>query len=259
MVTSMISNEVLFSIGIGIVSGVAISFLLFMFMRSRATRSVYEHARAESDEHVKRIVNEAQEEGRKIFETARASAQAFSNSQQSESVERAKLYQKTLENLAMDARHVIEGGTVKALAAQAEMTERFLKEVSQQGAGAKAHIDQLQKGIEELFVAIQAQTSDIRRRLDEGGQGAIAGLDKALQDLAEGLKKRSDEHFSVLLASAEKDVAQYREGMRRLIDERMADLVAETSRVVLRKALKPEEHADLVENALKEAKSAGMI
>lgn len=259
---AIFSPEIFSAISIGLVIGLIVLLILQVLTSLKVTRltsPIYDYIEARSQSEADRIVAEAKVTAKKITGDAQSIASALLAGQQSEIESRAKVYRETLDSLAAAARKEMESGMEKFHASQDALVQRLLSEIAQQGQQAKAHMSQVEHDLDGFTKAIDAQRADIHRVIEEGGKTALAGLTTTCEAISLEWKQRMNERIEALLAEAATDVKTYREARRRIVDEHIADLVTETSRVVLGKALTQKDHADLVENALKEAKSAGML
>lgn len=261
MLTSL-STETFAAISIGLVIGLIILLVLQIITGLRVQRltyPIYEFARSQSQAEADRIVNAAREEARRMLVEAQSTVESLVGKQREDIEARAQAYQKALEDLSNAAQHAMSENTEKARTIQAEAVQKIAHDIEAQGQDLRARTEVMGQQLEAFLKQSQTQTADIHRALDEKSREITDGLKRTFDDVSATGKKAIDERINALLQAAETEVNTYRDARKRMVDEHMADLVTETSKVVLGKALAPDEHADLVERALKEARSTGMI
>jgi hypothetical protein len=261
MLTSL-SAETFAAISIGLVIGLVVLLVLQIITGlrvQRLTQPLYEYARAQSQAEADRIVNDAREKSRTIVAESQTAVAALIERQHGDIEARALTYQKSLEELATAAKHAIDENSATARDTQAQLFQSIAHDVDAQGADIKSRMDHMQQELDSFLKQNQAQTGEISRVIAEGGKMIADGFKHTFEDVSAAGKKRIDERIEELLKESEAEVSGYREARKRLVDEHMADLVTETSKIVLRKALTPDEHAELVERALSDAHTAGMI
>ncbi|MDB5238006.1 MAG: hypothetical protein JWM46_276 [Candidatus Kaiserbacteria bacterium] len=261
MITSLSAATVI-ALALGLVIGLIVLLVLQVItgMRvQRLTQPLYEYARSQSQAEADHIVNEAHEAARTMMAQAQQSVSALIEKQRVDIEAHAQTYQKSLEELATAAKHSMTESSEKAHSAQAELSISIAHEIEAQGAELKTRMERVQQELDNFFKQSQAEMADMRRGMEESTHTLAESFKKAFDDVSGKGEKRIDERIDQLLAAAQAEVAEYQKARKRLVDEHMADLITETSKVVLRKTLTPDEHAELVDNALKEARTAGII
>jgi hypothetical protein len=258
----MLPGELFLSVAIGLVIGLIVLLVLQLIASARMrglTDPVFEYARMKARAEADRILNEAQEKARTIVaETAMRGAELLEE-QRADVGKRTDIYQKNLEAFTEHTHAAMEENAKKARAEQIKIAEAIAKEMQAQGEEIKARVSHIEKDLSSFLHDAEAQTRDIRATFEDQSKRAGADMKELLEKATTEGKKRIDERIELFLTEARKEVDAYREGRKRIIDEHMADLVAETSKVVLGKALTPDDHADLVTRALEEAKRTGML
>lgn len=250
------------AIALGLVIGLVVLLILQVIMGRRVqrlTQPIYEYARERSQAEADRILNQAREDARKMLADSQDAVDALVKKQREDIESRAGAYQKSLEDFAASAQHAMEESSHKASETQIDLSQRVARDIDSQRADIKTRMDRVTQELDGFLKQSQVQSADIQRAIEASGKSISEAFTHMFADVSAEGKKRIDARIDEMLAHAEEEVSGYREARKRLVDEHMADLITETSKIVLRKALTPDEHAELVDRALKEAHTAGMI
>ncbi len=257
-----VSSEMFALITIGLVIGLVVLLVLQVLTGLRVQRltyPIYEYAQSKSQSDADHIISQAREMARKMIADAEMAASTLLDKQRVDIDAHTNAYREALDTLVVNARLSIEEGSEKVRTGQMEVAGQFSSAISGQSATIKASLEQIQEDLKNLSKSIEAQTNTISKTIEEAHHGAAEGFSRTLEGVSSESKRRIDERVEMLLKILESDIEAYRNSRKRLVDEHMVDLIAETSKVVLRKALTSDDHTELVEDALKEARSAGML
>lgn len=261
MVTSL-SPETFAAISLGLVIGLIVLLVLQIITGRRVqklTQPIYEYVRAQSQAEADRIVSGAREEARKVVADSQAAVAVLVEKQRGDIEAHARTYQKALDELMEASKQMIHATTEKAQGAHAELLQHTASTIDAEAADVKSRMEHVSAELDAFLKQNQSQVTEIRRVIEEGGRTMVEGFTHTFEDISTVAKKHIDERIEALLSQAATEVAAYRDARKHLVDEHMADLVTETSKIVLHKALTPDEHAELVDRALKEAHASGMI
>lgn len=258
----MVGLDILTFVSIGLVLGLIVLLALQVTTSMRVQRltyPLYEYAQAKAQAEVDRILNEAREQAHGIIAKAESEAAQLVETQRAEIDARARDYQKALQAFDERAQKALGENVEKTRAERDALALALTKDVAAQGESVKASVGELGKTIRALFESASAQAQEVRRALEAQSREASGDLARAFEEIAKDGKKRIDEQIAEFSKQAEAEVAAYRDSRKRIVDAHMADLVVESTRLVLQKTLTQEEHAQLVQRALKEAHAAGIF
>lgn len=250
------------AVAIGLVIGLIVLLVLQILTSMRVqklTYPLYEYALSKAQTDAQRIVKEAQEQARTILSEAQSAATSLAKKEVAEVDARSVDYRKELDALAAKAQQLLTAEGEHARSEQAEVLQKLVKEIGAHGETLQARMADIEKELKAFLDGASARSRDMRQALEAEGKQVSGDITKAFEDVAAQGKKRIDEGIEGFLKQAQTEAEAYRENRKRLVDEHMADLVVEATKVVLRKALTPDEHADLAARALKEARTAGML
>lgn len=261
MLTS-IPAEFFTIVSIGLVIGLIVLLVLQVITSMRVQRltyPLYEYAQSKAQAEVDRILNDAREQAHKIIAEAQSNAVSLIEKQRSDIETHSHDYQKALETLAQSAQHALSENAEKARAEGTDLTQALAREIAAQGEGIKTSMARIEKDLGGFFESTSAQAQEVKRALEAQSKQAAIDLTRVFDEIAADGRKRIDEQIDAFSKQAEAEVGAYRDSRKKVVDAHMADLVVEATKLVLQKALSPEEHAQLVERALKEARSAGIF
>ena len=257
-----VSGGAITAIAIGVLLALIVLFALqvvFGFRVHRLTTPMYEYILSQSHAEAERIVNEAKEQARRLIAGAQESANTLVGQYREEIDARTKVYVQTLEALADDAHHNVSVSTEAAQKTHTEAMARFLKDLQARGEELKTHTTELSHELDGVFGDMRKGAEGVRRMLEEKANAEVEEFGRVLGDASSRSVLQIEEHTNELLKKAEADVAAYRESRKTLRDERMTDLVIETTKLVLQKNLSLDDHAELVEKALVEARATNLL
>lgn len=249
-------------VALGLVVGLVVLLALQILTSMRVqklTYPVYEYAQAKAQAEVDRILNDAKAEAQRITAKAQESAAAFLDSQRADVEGHSREYQGALEKLVQSTEHSFSELAQKSTAESAKLRESLSQGIQAQGAQFKSTMDEIEKDLRSVFEATNKQAQEMQRSLEAQRMQASGDLARLFDGIADEGKKQVKEQIEAFSKKVEAEVAEYRDGRKRIIDENMANIVAEATKLVLQKTLSQEEHAQLVQRALKEARTSGML
>jgi len=259
---SAISGEFFALVSLGLAIGLIVLLVLQVITSMRVQRltyPLYEYAQSKAQTEVDRILNDAREQAHKILTEAQSSAVSLIEKQRTDIESHARDYQKALETLSQAAQKGISENTEKARTEGATLMQTLAREVSAQGDGVKTIMARIQKDLDAFSENMRAQSEVVKRSLEGQSKQAATDLAHVFDDVAADGKKKINEQIDAFSKQAEAEVGAYRDSRKKIVDAHMAELVVEATKLVLQKALTPEEHAQLVERALKEARTTGIF
>jgi F0F1-type ATP synthase membrane subunit b/b' len=261
MLTSLPAEFFTF-VSIGLLIGLIVLLALQVVTSMRVQRltyPLYEYAQSKAQAEVDRILNDAREQAHKIVADAEASAAALIEKERADIGAHARDYQSALETLSQSAQHALSEQAEKARAEGAALTQALSREVGAQGEEIKTGMARVVHDIGALSENASTQGKDIQRLLEAEGKQAANDLAHAFDEIAQAGRKRIDAEIDAFSKRAEAEIAAYRDSRKKMVEEHLTDLVVEATKIVLQKSLTPEEHVQLVERALKEARTTGIF
>ena len=261
MLTSL-SAGILLVVSIGLVIGLIVLLVLQIITNARVQRltyPLYEYAQSQAQAEVEKILAEAKAQAQKMLAEARANASALVEKERADIEAHSSDYKKALETLAQSAERSLSEQAEKARADGISMMQMHTKDIAAQSAEVQEGMKRLLGGIEQLSQSTVAQAQEMRRALETQSKQASGDLAHAFEEIAAQGRKRIDEQIDAFAKQADAEVAAYRESRKKIVDMHMTELVVEATKLVLQKSLTREEHAQLVQRALQEARSAGIL
>ena len=261
MLTSL-SAGILLVVSIGLVIGLIVLLALQIITNTRVQRltyPLYEYAQTQAQAEVEKILTEAKQQAQKILSEAQSNASALVEKQRADIEAHSNDYKKALETLSQSAERSLSEQAEKARTEGVSMMQSLAKDVAAQGVEMQAGMKRLLGSIEQLSQGTAAQAQEMRRALETQSKQASGDLAHAFEEIAAQGRKRIDEQIDTFSKQAEAEVAAYRDSRKKIVDMHMTELVVEATKLVLQKALTREEHAQLVQRALQEARSAGIL
>ena len=242
--------------------GLAIVLALQIVMSTRVQRltgPLFEYAESKAHAEADRILSDAREQARKMITEAQTQAAALIAAQKADIEARAHDYQSSLQSLSVKAEAAINEGAKKADEARTQLMQKLSAGIETESADLKKRLDRLATDMDAFLEHAKAQSADIDRAFTAAGKAISDQVQKKVDEAGTAGMARIDAKIDGLLKEADEEVDAYRLARKKLIDEHMADLIAEASKIVLKTSLTPQQHGELVERALEEARSAGML
>jgi hypothetical protein len=124
-------------------------------------------------------------------------------------------------------------------------------------------VENVEKGIQHLALALEeaaANESDknaeiVREEMQKIGKETAQSIVNVARGLDESLRTNIEKEFTRI----SDELNKYRAARMRLVDERIITLIEETAQIALQKQLSMKDQADLVYDALEEAKQRGIF
>lgn len=259
---SLSSVELLVAVSIGMAVALVVVLalqVLFGFRVQRLTAPMYEFAVSQSHAEAERIIGEAREKARSILAEAEASAAQMLAERRTDAESHSKAFADAIQRIEADAQRALAQGAAEAQRMQNASLAALAAEAQKRDQEIQEHIGRVTAEFEGLDRTVTQAATQLQASFDEKGTVAAKLFEQSLKDAAEQGIAHIGQRLDALVTQAEKDIEAYREKRARLLDEHMADLVGEATKVVLQKALRPDEHAELVEKALVEARASGLL
>lgn len=249
-------------VSIGLVIGLIVLLVLQIITSMRVQRltyPLYEYAESKAHAEVEKILAEAREQAKQLIADTQTSAAALIESQRKDIESRAREYQSALTALSEAARQSLSESAEKARAEESVVAQTATKEISAQVESIRSNLAHLEKEITGVFELANARSQEILRSLDTQNKQIGTDLSRTFEEIASSGRAHMEEQINAFSKQAEAEVSAYRDSRKKMIDAHMAEMVSETTKLVLQKALTREEHAQLIERALKEAHTLGIF
>jgi F0F1-type ATP synthase membrane subunit b/b' len=230
-------------------------FLRRTHSESASSREKLAVAEMEAD----RIIREARAQARALMSETQTQSATLAAQQREELERRAKIYRESLEVLAEDSKKTIQDSIEGARREHDEIAKNVMESLRAHGDSFSQHLAGIEKDLDSFAHEMEKQAQDIRNKLATRAAEAGQHLDEAFLKSGAENRARVDKHLETLLKKAQDEIDQYREARKRIVDMHMVELVGETAKIVLHKALSADDHADLVKEALEEAKAVGAL
>lgn len=207
--------------------------LLIVQLRNNAhlynlTYPVYDYTVKEAEKRGNQIIAEAQEKGREIITAAETEAAKLGGERMRESEHLMTEYEKRLQELM----HTHESA-LKTYTGSAQTSFEALS------SGFKKNIETIEKSIEQGLQNFAHEAGETRTSLEAETKRLIA------------------EHIEKEFVSVREGLQTYRKERMKHVEADIVAIVEQAVAIVLRKELPLKEHADLVYQALEEAKREG--
>lgn len=206
--------------------------------------SIVASARAEAQE----VLNEANEVGMKAMAEAGQKAQKTNESYQAE-------LHKIIERYNQELRKTIEQGQ-EAFAA---LTDATADGYNRRQEALNVQFDDVLEALGTVANTLNTKSTAAMSELESSIEGVAATLEQTLTKEDAAVRTRLEEHFSKILDKAEGDVDEYRKARLTLLDSHIERLVEDIAVQVLHKKLTLDEHGELAEQALADAKSHNVL
>lgn len=198
----------------------------------RLTYQVYDYTLKKAEDKASKIVNDAQDESRRILTSAEEQANKFLEERKRGIDEAQQAFEKKLNKMLEDAESRFAESADTAVGEYKHLTEDFKNNLSKRISGTHETVN---NEMNKLHDKLNATTDSITK------------------DFAGEMKAQIDDAF----AKAEQAAEEYRKAKNDHVNERIATLVERTSEIAIGKALSAEEHGELVKEALERAKEEG--
>lgn len=235
--------------------------LIWRYFRREHTHSVSvsreEIAKAEME--ADHILREARAKARSLMAETQQQSTTLAAQEREELERRAKIYRESLEALATDSKKTVKESIERAVREHDEIAKSVMDSLTSNGKEFSQHLSEIDKELDTFAHEMEKQAQDIRNKLATRAAEAGQHLDEAFLKAGAENRARVDKHLETLLKKAQDEIDQYREARKRIVDMHMVELVGETAKIVLHKALSADDHADLVKEALEEAKAVGAL
>lgn len=256
------SVEVLGAVALGLVIGMII--LLFLQAKSsheisKLTYPAYEFTIKKAQNSADEIIAKAQEQARAIIAKAEEESGVALKARSEESEANYKAYLESFESLRATLTASLASTVEETENQSRELSEMFVAHLREQDEDMQKKIANLSEQFNEIPTGLLEQSNGIVENLRERVARAGEQLEHALISAHEKNQAEIEEHFQKGFSEAERDIELYREGRKRLIDRQIETLVKDVVRETLKRELSRSDHAELVREALIEARSAGAV
>ena len=259
---NFISTEVLAGILVGLVV-LAIGIIIIQIWSSiqikKMSRTEYQDDVQEAKSQAASIVAEAQIEASDVLlEANEVGARAMA--------EAGKTARKTNESYQAELQKIIDGYNQELEATIKRGDKSFATLTSAAADSFNRRQDELNNQFDDVLESL----SNVAGTLSSESMGAMKSLDKRIDETTQTLgkmlengevivKKRVEEHLDKLLDRAESDVDEYKKARVTLLDSHIERLIEDIAVRVLHKKLTLDEHGELAQQALKDAKEHNVL
>lgn len=280
-----VTTGILLAFGVVII-GLLLSVLVFV-VRSRrrwsSSPSMSEADRriVEAEQRANEIIAAATEEARELRAAVEQERLKSMSADKAEVNKLIEAYSARLDRSMKDVAYGIEKEHIRATehfvdglqkietrvsdsATQAEESMKtFAKQSGSLFDALGSEISNVEKGIQHLAVALEEaaaneankNTDVVREEMRKVGEATA----RSVVDVAKGLDEVLRQNLEKEFAGISEQVEKYRKARLDLVDERILVLLEQTATIALNKELSLEQHADLVYQALEEAKEKGIF
>lgn len=286
MLSSLLSHSL---VAVGLLVLIVLVLLvavLFMLIKQQSrlrqlAYPVYEQTVKKAQQTANEIIAQAQKEARSLRvegELKGIKAVARDKTQAQDVLED---YERELDELMEHTKtYVSERG--EAVADQYEqLIAQMRDELKQQTQSVESEINQAGQRLTDALGALEQQANDaqgqytqltenlsssakqniqeseayMKRKLDELMEELRESMKKVEAESRETIRQRLEEQFD----EAQRRIDTYRQARMRVIDKHIVEIVEEAAAIALQKSISVSEHADLVRNALEEARQEGVF
>lgn len=259
---NFLSTEVMAGILVGLVVliiGLIVLQIWSSLQIRRMSKTAYQDDVEVARSQAKNIIAEAQMEAQGVLSEANeAGAQAM--------VEASRAARKTNESYQAELQNIIDRYN-QELDATIKRGDKSFADL------AKAAADSFNRRQEELngqFDDVLESLSTVASTLNSQTIGTMSELEKSIEQATKTLevmlkqgevvvKQRVEEHLNKLLDRAEADVEEYRKARLTLLDSHIERLIEDIAVRVLHKKLSLDEHGELAQQALSDAKEHNVL
>ena len=259
---SFLSTEVLAGVLVGLmvlVVGLIIIQVWSSLQIRRMSKTSYQDNVDVARNQAANIVAEAQVEAQGVLaeanETgARAMAEAGKEARKTN-----ESYQAELRKL-VDLYHQELDATIKrGDKSFAVLTSSAADSFNRRQDELNNQFDDVLEALSTVAGTLNSQTVGAMKALESSIDESTKTLEKMLQEGELVVKQRVEEHLEKLLDRAESDVDEYKKARVTLLDSHIERLIEDITVRVLHKKLTLEEHGDLAQQALKDAKEHNVL
>ncbi len=242
---------------------------------------LYDYTVKKAQKKAQRIIWDATKQAREIIVAAELRSIKETAKKNVEAKNLEETYHQQLDSLAKELRERFKqyareaGESYKAISSTTEeemqkSKEAFDKE-AEDAIGRFTHaLSAFEKGARETEERYKTLSQSIEESVSEQADKSTAiiaehvettskELAQAFADLKKGAGERIDRHLDEGFEEARKVIDEYRKKRIALIDNQIVSLVEHTAAIALQKELTVSDHADLVYQALEEAKKEGIF
>ncbi|MEX0672881.1 MAG: hypothetical protein WDZ82_03010 [Candidatus Paceibacterota bacterium] len=226
-----------------IVAVLVLAFLVFRSERHmrKLSAPVYDAIISQAQDRAQKIVDDATESARAIQADAEKNATAYLTDQQSRAEDVNRQYTQQLQAAAEEAQHAITDYRKTATDATDAVVEHLREKISSSVDHATKYIE---KAVDQVDASLVEQTNSLSDSLDSVKEGYIKELRSVL----------SEE-----LSKANSAIDAYRSERMNMVDHEIGSLVEKTTQLTLQRTLTTDEHTELVQEALEEARRQGVF
>ena len=206
----------------------------------KAAADIVDYARTEADE----LLEDADEESRSVVLKAGQAAQKTNEKYQAELKKILERYHKELEK-------TIERGEQSFEAVTDAAAESF----NHRQQDLNTQFDVILKALTTVAQTLNTKAISAMSELERSINDVASSLEKTLTEEDAAIKKRVEDHIHKMIDGAMVDIEEYKQARVKLLDSHIERLVEDIATQVLHKKLTLDEHAELAQKALADAKA----
>lgn len=225
----------------------------------RMSKTAYQEDVIEAQDEAAEIISEARAEAESVLaaantEGARAMADAGKKAQATN-----EQYQAELRKL-IDRYHQELDATIKhGEESFASLSRAAADSFNRRQDALNTQFDDVLEDLSKVAGTLNNQTSTTMTALETAIDATMKKLELMLHQGEEVVRQRVEKHLDSLLDRAEADVEEYKRARVTLLDSHIERLIEDIAVRVLHKKLDLEEHAELAQKALEDAKQHNVL
>ena len=234
-----------------VVFALLVLFVVVLQLGSRIrylTYPVYDQIIKEAQKKANQLLDEAGEQARAIRTKAEMDASKLLVERKKENESLEQTYAQQIKDVAASSKELLEKQTAEMKRVSGETLESL--------RGYVASADAILK---EEMGGVQGTLQEERERIKNGFSEMMRHMEDEHKKLLEENKQQVSQVLTQEIEAARTAIADYKKERLTAIDQGIVRLVEETTRIALGKTLTLEEHANIIEASLKEAKEEGIF
>lgn len=259
---NLLSTEVLAGVLVGLlvlVIGLVGLQIWSSLQLRRMSKTAYQDDVRQAQYQATDILNEAQLEAQEVLATANeAGAKTMA--------EAGKRAQKTNETYQAELHELIDryydalGKTIKrGDESFAAITDAAADSFNRRQEQLNNQFDDVLESLLNVSKTLNAESTGAMTALNQSIENTSKTIELMMQEGNKLVQERVEKHLETLLDRAEADVNEYRQARFKLLDRYIERLVEDISVRVLHKKLTLDEHGELAQQALRDAKEHNVI
>lgn len=258
------SPEILISLSLAL--GLVIGMIVLLVLQARNNNRVnqltfpaYEFTIKKAQNTADEILGEARKQAREIVASAEVQSRQIIQDHTEETGKLRESYLRSLADMKQQFNEEVLSLTKNTQNYSSELARLFATSLETQESDMKSKLIALSSELEGLPERLVAETQTVSSELQDRVARAGEEIERALEGVQEESRRQISAHLMKKFTDAEADIESYRASRERILDRHLTTLIKDVVRVTLQKELTADDHAELVRQALSEAREGSLI